>query len=154
MYKEITSLFQYIPFHNCSHFHFLFFLLKGNTVSAVPLNDETQRVIQQAVTSPRKSETDSLLTNQFSSAETRPSELTVVSPSMISRTMSSDISATMSQRNIEEELRTTQQGQQITTDSVAVITIDESIEEGRALQDLKDNTADDHVPKKMKYMEH
>ena len=130
--------------------HRFLYLFKGNAVNAVSLNEDTQRIVPQAVTSPRKSETDSLLTSQFSSTETRPNELTVVSPSMISRTLPSEIET----RNIDEELQATAQGQRITTDSVEVITIDETIEETRNIQNMKASNAEEHVAKKLKYMEH
>ena len=127
---------------------------QSNAVNAVPLSEEAQRVVTNAVTPPRKSETDSLLMGQFSTSETRPNELTVVSPSMISRTLPSDIGATIVQRKFDEELRAPTQAQQITANSVEVITIDENIEEARNIQEMKDSTVEEHVAKKLKYMEH
>lgn len=94
-------------------------------------------MVTEAVSSPRKSEADSLLTGQFSSAETRSNELTVISPSMISRTVSSDIGAAITQRSIDEELQTTTQGQRIAGDTVEVITIEENIGESRNIQEIE-----------------
>ena len=46
------------------------------------------------------------------------------------------------------------QAQQITANSVEVITIDENIEEARNIQEMKESTVEEHVAKKLKYMEH
>ena len=124
---------------------------QGNTVSAVALSEESQRIVPEAVSSVRKSEADSMLTSQFSSAETRSNELAVVSPSMISRTVPSDIGAA---RSIDEDLQATAQGQRVAADTVEVINIDETIGETRNIQEIKATGADEHVAKKLKYMEH
>ena len=129
---------------------------QGGTVNAVALSEDNQRMVTEAVSSPRKSEADSLLTGQFSSAETRSNELTVISPSMISRTVPSDIGATITQRSINEDLQTTTQGERIATDTVEVITIEENIgdEHSRNIQEIKASSTDEHVAKKLKYMTH
>jgi len=128
-------------------------LYQSNAVSAVPLNEDGQRIVPEEISSPRKSEADSLLTSQYSNTETRSNELTVVSPSMISRTAPSDIGASMAQRNIGEELNATTQGHRITADTVEVITIDETIDEARSIQEIKVTSAEEHAAKKLKYLQ-
>ena len=117
------------------------------------MNEDSQRIVPEEISSPRKSEADSLLTSQFSNTETRSNELTVVSPSMISRTAPSDIGASMAQRNIGEELNATTQGHRITADTVEVITIDETIDEARSIQEIKVTSAEEHAAKKLKYLQ-
>eukprot|EP00795_Rhopilema_esculentum_P014267 gene14266-5294_t len=124
---------------------------QGTPVSAVAINEDPHRVAPSTATSPRK--TDALLAGQFSNTDTRPpSELTVVSPSMISRSMSNEIGSTVTDQPISDELHP-QSRDQIRSPPPVVI-MGDSMDESRDLTQIKSAETDVSITKKLRTLSH
>ena len=115
------------------------------------INEDPHRVAPATATSPRK--TDALLAGQFSNTDTRPpSELTVVSPSMISRSMSNEIGSTVTDQPISDEIHP-QSRDQIRSPPPVVI-MGESMDESRDLTQIKSAETDVSITKKLRTLSH
>ncbi len=96
-------------------------------------------------TTQNKSDTDVLLANQFSSPVPQGSDLSGVSPSMITHSISTDIDAGMEEQTLDNALRSDigQHENGIQGDSVAVVSIDDDINDSDDASRVEDSNADE-----------